>query len=77
LSILVLVNFSVTATCAFYHFGLETEHFSGHDCRNSDHTIAYLELRAERHCPEIFLRLVDVTHFIYSSFLKEQSTNLQ
>jgi len=26
LSILVIVNFSVTATCALYNFGLETEH---------------------------------------------------
>jgi len=49
LSILVIVNFSVTATCALYHFGLETEHSHGHDCRNSGHTIANLELRTERH----------------------------
>jgi len=49
LSILALVNFSVTAACALYHFSLETEHFQGHDCRNSGHTIANLELRAERH----------------------------
>jgi len=45
------VNFSVTAACALYHFSLETEHFQGHDCRNSGHTIANLELRAERHWP--------------------------
>jgi len=49
LSTLVNVNFSVTATCALYHFGLETEHFNGHDCRKSGHTIADLELRTERH----------------------------
>jgi len=49
LSIFVIVNFSVTATCALYHFGLETEHFHGYDCRNSGHTIANLELRAKRH----------------------------
>jgi len=47
LSLLVTVNFSVTATCALYHFGLETKHFHGHDCRNSGHTIANLELRTE------------------------------
>jgi len=35
--------------CSLYHFGQETEHFSGHDCRNSGHTIANLELHAERH----------------------------
>jgi len=33
------VNFSVTAACALYHFGLETEHFHGHDCPNSGHTM--------------------------------------
>jgi len=49
LSILVIVSFSVTATCALYHFGLETEHFHGHDCRDLSHTIANLELRTERH----------------------------
>jgi len=49
LSTLVIVDFSVTATCALYHFGLETEHFHGHDFRNSCHTIANLELRAERY----------------------------
>jgi len=49
LSILVTVNFSVTATCALHNFGLETEHFHGHDCRNSGYTIANLELGAERH----------------------------
>jgi len=37
------VNFSVTVTCALYHFGLETEHFRGNGCRNSGHTIANLE----------------------------------
>jgi len=36
----VIVNFSVTATCALYHVGREIEHFHGHDCRNSGHTIA-------------------------------------
>jgi len=46
LSILVIVNFSVTATCALYHFGLDTEHFHGHDCRIG-HPIANLELRTE------------------------------
>jgi len=71
------VNFSVTATCALYHFSQETEHSHGHDCRNSGHTTANLELRTEHHWPQILLRLVDVTHFIYSSFLKEQSTYLQ
>jgi len=36
--------------CTLYHFGLETEHFRGHGCRNSGHTIANPELlRAERH----------------------------
>jgi len=30
LSILVIVNFSITATCALYHFDLETEHSHGH-----------------------------------------------
>jgi len=30
LSVLVVVNFSVTAACALYHFGLEPEHFHGH-----------------------------------------------
>jgi len=49
LSILVIANFSVTATCALYQSGLETEHFHGHDCRNSGHTIANLEFRTERH----------------------------
>jgi len=49
LTILVFVNFPVTATCALYHYGLETEHFHGHDCRNSGHTIANLELGTERH----------------------------
>jgi len=49
LSRLVIANISVTATCALYHFGLETEYFHGHDCQNSGHPIAYLELRAERH----------------------------
>jgi len=49
LSILVIVNFSVTATCAVYDFGLEAEHFHGHDCRNSGDTIANLELRTECH----------------------------
>jgi len=49
LSILVIVNFSATATCSSYHFALETEHFHGHDCRNSGHTITNLELRVERH----------------------------
>jgi len=34
LSTLVIVNFSVTATCTLYHFGLKTENFHGHDCRN-------------------------------------------
>jgi len=48
LSVLVIVNFSVTATCALYHFGLETEHFHGHDCRNSGHTTANLDLCTER-----------------------------
>jgi len=48
LNILVIVKFSVTAACALYHFGPETEHFHGHDCRRSGHTIANLELRAER-----------------------------
>jgi len=43
------VNFLVTATCALYHFGLETEDFHGHDCRISGHIIANLELRTERH----------------------------
>jgi len=33
---------------ALYHFGLETEHFHGHDCRNSGPIIANLELRTER-----------------------------
>jgi len=47
LSTLVTVNFSVTATCALYHFDLETERFHGYDCRNSGHTIANLELRTE------------------------------
>jgi len=56
---------------------VETQHFRGHDCQNSGHTIAKLELRTEDHWPQIFHRLVDVTHFIYSSFLKKQSTNLQ
>jgi len=51
LSILLIVTFSVTATCALYHFGLETEHFHGHRCWNSGHTIANLELRTERHWP--------------------------
>ena len=51
LSILVIVNSSVAATCALYHFGLETEHLHGHDCRNSGDTIANLELRTERHWP--------------------------
>jgi len=49
LSILVIANFSVTATCTLHHFGLETEHFHGYDCRNSGHTIANQELRTERH----------------------------
>jgi len=48
LSILVIVNFSVTATCALYNFGLETEHFHEHNYRNSGHAIANLELRTER-----------------------------
>jgi len=39
---------SVTATFALYHFGLETENFHGHDCRNSGHTITNLKLRTER-----------------------------
>jgi len=43
------VNFSVTATCALYNFGLETEHFHGHDYRNSGHTKANLELRTEQY----------------------------
>jgi len=43
------VNFSVTATCALYHYGLETEHFHGDVCRNSGHTIANLELSTEHH----------------------------
>jgi len=34
LSILVIVNVSVTSACALYNFGLETEHFHGHDCRS-------------------------------------------
>jgi len=68
LSILVIVSLSVTATCSLYYFGLETEHIHGHDCRNSGHTIADLELRAERHRLYIFFRLVHVTHFVYSSF---------
>jgi len=51
LGISVIVNFSVTATCTSYHFGLETEHFHGHESRKSGHTIANLELRAERHSP--------------------------
>jgi len=49
LSTLLIVNFLVTATCALNHFGLETEHFHEHDCRNSGHTIANLELRTERY----------------------------
>jgi len=49
LSILVIVNLSVTATCSLYYFGLETEHIHGHDCCNSGHKSANLELRAERH----------------------------
>jgi len=49
MSILVIVNFSVTATCVLNHFGLETEHFHGHDCRNSGHTIANPDLCTERH----------------------------
>jgi len=49
LSILVIVSFLVTATCALYHFGRETEHCHGHGCRNPGHTIANLELRTERH----------------------------
>ena len=77
LSLLVIVSFSVTATCALDHSGLETKHFHGHDCRNSGRKIANLDLCTERHLPQIFLRLVDVTHFIHSSFLKEQSTYLQ
>jgi len=51
LIILVIVNFSVTATYALYHFGLETEHFHGYDCWISGHTIAHLELRTDRHWP--------------------------
>jgi len=35
LSISVIANFSVTATCALYHFCRETEQFHGHNCRNS------------------------------------------
>jgi len=31
-----------------------------HDCRDSGHTVANLELHTERHWPQIFLRLVDV-----------------
>jgi len=56
LSLLVTVNFSVTATCALYHFGLETKHFHGHDCRNSGHTIANLELRTELNWVEFIWR---------------------
>jgi len=42
--------FSYCYMCTLYHFGLETEHFRGHGCRNSGHTIANPELlRAERH----------------------------
>jgi len=51
LSLLLIINFSVAATCALYHFGLETEHSHGHDCRNSGHTIANLDLCTERHWP--------------------------
>jgi len=49
LSILVIVNVSVTDTCTLYHFGQETEHFLEYVCRNSGHTIANLELGTERH----------------------------
>jgi len=40
LSILAIVNFSVTATCALCYFDLKPEHFPGDDCRNSGHKIA-------------------------------------
>ena len=43
------MNFSVTATHALYHFGLETEHFHRHGCRNSSNTIANVELCTKRH----------------------------
>jgi len=49
LCILVIVNFAITATCALYHFGLESEHFHGHGCQNSGHTITNLELSTKRH----------------------------
>jgi len=39
LSISDIVNFSVTATCALNCFGQENEHFHGHDCRDSGHTV--------------------------------------
>jgi len=48
LSILVIENFSVTTTCALYYFDLQPMHFSGHDCRNSGHKIAELQLLTER-----------------------------
>jgi len=66
LSILDIVNFSLTATWALYHFGVETEHFFGLNCRNSGHTIANLELARS----VTDLRLVDVTYFIYSKFFE-------
>jgi len=51
LSIVIIVNFSVTATCAFYCFHLQPEYFPGHDLPNSGHKIADIELLTERHWP--------------------------
>jgi len=49
LSILVIVNFSVTATCSFVSLWPRNWAFHGHDCRNAGHAIVNLELCAERH----------------------------
>jgi len=42
----------------------------GHACRHSDNKIANLELLAQRYFPEIFPRLVHVSHLNYIIFDK-------
>jgi len=46
---LVIVNLSVTATCALYHCGLETEHCHGHVVETQVTQLLTWNFERERH----------------------------
>jgi len=57
--VIIIVNISVTgATFVLCKVDVKTERLRGHDCRNSGHKIADLELLTERHWSLIFPRLI-------------------